>query len=69
MSLSEAPPVKITFSTSQDISDEVLSELLSVDKAVWSEETAGIGEFFAKFGDKLPKELASELEGLKSRLA
>ncbi len=52
-----------------DISDETLTELLSVDKAVWSEEIAGIGEFFAKFGDKLPKELASELEGLKNRLA
>ncbi len=52
-----------------DISDETLVELLSVDKAVWADELAGIGEFFAKFGDKLPKELADELEGLKSRLA
>ncbi len=55
--------------TGLDISDEVLSELLSVDKDVWMEETKGIGEFFAKFGDRLPKELAQELENLKARLA
>ncbi len=54
--------------TGLDISDEVLDELLSVDKEVWLEETKGISEFFAKFGDRLPKELAAELEGLKARL-
>ncbi len=54
--------------TGLDISDEVLTELLSVDKEVWLEETKGIAEFFAKFGDRLPKELAAELEGLKARL-
>ena len=32
MSLSEAPPVKITFSTSQDISDEVLGGAVSFCK-------------------------------------
>ena len=55
--------------TGLDISPEVLDELLSVDKEVWLEEIKGIGEFFAKFGDKLPKELAAELENLKARLA
>ncbi len=55
--------------TGLDISDEVLDELLSVDKEVWLEETKGISEFFAKFGDRLPKELAAELEGLKARLS
>lgn len=55
--------------TGLDISDEVLTELLSVDKEVWLEETKGISEFFAKFGDRLPKELAAELEGLKARLS
>jgi phosphoenolpyruvate carboxykinase (GTP) len=51
-----------------NISDEVLSELLNVDKSVWAEETDGIAEFFAKIGDKLPSELASQLDGLKIRL-
>ena len=51
-----------------DISDATLEELLSVDKEVWAQETAGIGEFFAKFGDRLPKELAEELETLKANL-
>ena len=52
-----------------DISDDTLTELLSIDKDVWLKETEGIGEFFAKFGDKLPKELAEELDNLKKRLS
>ena len=52
-----------------NISDEVLTELLSVDKAVWTDEIKGIEEFFAKFGNKLPTELTKELENLKSRLS
>jgi len=54
--------------TGLDIDDKALSELLSVDKAVWKEEAAGIEEYFAQFGDKLPKELARELETLKANL-
>ena len=55
--------------TGLDISDDTLTELLSIDKEVWLKETEGIGEFFAKFGDKLPKELAEELDNLKKRLS
>ncbi len=55
--------------TGLDISDDTLTELLSIDKDVWLKETEGIGEFFAKFGDKLPKELAEELDNLKKRLS
>jgi Phosphoenolpyruvate carboxykinase (GTP) len=51
------------------ISDEVLTELLKVDTSLWKDEAAGIEEFFAKFGDRLPKELITELDNLKSRLA
>ena len=51
------------------ISDEVLAELLKVDTALWKDEATGIEEFFAKFGDRLPKELITELDNLKSRLA
>ena len=54
--------------TGLDIDDKALSELLSVDKAVWKEEAEGIAEYFAQFGDKLPKELARELETLKENL-
>ncbi len=51
-----------------DISRETLAELLNVDSAMWKEETAGIGEFFNKFGNRMPKELTAELEALKARL-
>ena len=52
-----------------DITDDVMTELLDVDKNVWLGEIDGIAEFFAKFGDKLPKEMANELNSLKDRLS
>ncbi|MDR1094538.1 MAG: phosphoenolpyruvate carboxykinase (GTP) [Clostridiales bacterium] len=45
-----------------------MKELLNVDAAVWREEAKGIGEFFNRFGNRLPKELKEELEELKARL-
>lgn len=52
----------------EDVTTETVAELLSVDKALWQEDAAGIREFYAKFGDKLPKELAEELETLEKNL-
>ena len=52
-----------------DISDKTLAELLDVDTQLWKDEAVGIEEFFAKFGDRLPKELNTELETLKANLA
>ncbi len=52
-----------------DVSLDTLKDILSVDKNLWTAEAAGIEEFYAKFGDKLPKTLRSELEQLKERLA
>ncbi len=51
-----------------DIGTDVVADLLSVDKDLWKEEAAGIREFYAQFGDRLPKELVKELEGLEERL-
>ena len=49
--------------------DEVtLRDLLTVDKALWTEEVNGIHEFYGKFGGKLPKVLHEQLEGLENRL-
>ncbi len=45
-----------------------LEGILEVDKDLWKNEIAGIEEFYAKFGDKLPKELAKELDTLKNNL-
>jgi len=50
------------------VSPEDIAELLSVDKESWLKEVAMTKEFFQKFGDKLPKELKSELEALEKRL-
>lgn len=51
-----------------DIDVSVIEDLLSVDKDLWKEEAKGIHEFYAKFGDRLPKELSAELDALEERL-
>ncbi|MEG0824783.1 MAG: phosphoenolpyruvate carboxykinase (GTP) [Oscillospiraceae bacterium] len=50
------------------VTEETLKELLTVDPALWREETRGIREFYAKFGDRLPHELAEELDRLERKL-
>ena len=51
-----------------DISKETLESILTVNKDQWMKEAEGIEEFYAKFGDKLPKELSDELAALKNNL-
>ena len=51
-----------------EVSLESLQSILDVDKSLWANEADGIAEFYQKFGDKLPKELADELETLKANL-
>ncbi len=51
-----------------EVSLESLESILDVDKSLWANETDGIAEFYQKFGDKLPKELADELDTLKANL-
>ena len=51
-----------------EVSLESLESILDVDKALWAQEADGIGEFYAKFGDKLPETLKAELETLKANL-
>ena len=43
--------------------------LLTIDKQVWLEDVANIEEYFAQFGDKLPKEMTDELAKLKANLS
>ncbi len=64
----EPKPEDINVEGLDGITTETIKGLLSVDKDLWREEANGIGEFYAKFGDKLPKELAGELDALKARL-
>lgn len=46
-----------------------INGLLTIDKQVWLEDIANIEEYFAQFGDKLPKEMADELAKLKANLS
>jgi phosphoenolpyruvate carboxykinase (GTP) len=51
-----------------EVSRETLQGLLTVDKALWREEAAGIRTFYAKFGDKLPQSLQDSLDTLEKNL-
>ena len=51
-----------------DICDADLDELLKVDNKEWLDVIPAMREHYAKFGDKLPKALAGELDALEARL-
>ena len=51
-----------------EVSADQLKEILSVDNSLWEDEAKGIEEFYAKFGDRLPKALSDELNTLKANL-
>jgi phosphoenolpyruvate carboxykinase (GTP) len=55
--------------TGLDLSEEQMEELLSVDPEELAGSVPAIHEHFAKFGDRLPKELHEELAKLEERLA
>ena len=65
----EPKPEDINVEGLDGITTETVAGLLSVDKELWKEEAKGIEEFYAKFGEKLPKEMSDELAALKARLA
>jgi len=51
-----------------DVSEEDMKKLLTVDKEAWLAEVASIREHYASYGQKLPKELAAQLDALEARL-
>jgi phosphoenolpyruvate carboxykinase (GTP) len=51
-----------------DVSDEDMAELLRVDSVEWRAEVPDIEKHYAQFGDRLPAELAAQLEALRTRL-
>lgn len=65
----KAEDINIEGLEADGITTEVVADLLSVDIDLWKEEAEGIHEFYAKFGDRLPKELNDELANLEARLA
>lgn len=52
----------------KNVSDSDMKELLKVDIEEWKKEVSSIREHYAKFGDKLPNELAVQLDELEKRL-
>ena len=54
--------------TDLDFDIETLKSILKVDKEAWTNEVNEITEHYKKFGDKLPKELADQLNNLKSAI-
>ncbi len=62
------PEISDIDTTDLEISEAQLTELLSVDKAVWMEDVADQEKYFAQFGDRLPAEIKAELETLKNNL-
>jgi phosphoenolpyruvate carboxykinase (GTP) len=54
--------------TGLQINKEDFKSILSIDKKEWAGEALEIENYYKKFGDSLPQELAAELNGLKERL-
>lgn len=53
-----------------NVSADDMKTILSVDVEGWKKEIADVrANHYPKFGDKLPKELTKEMEGLEARLA
>lgn len=51
-----------------DIEKSDVEELLKVNKDEWLKEVESIKEHYAKYGEKMPKELYSQLDALEKRL-
>jgi phosphoenolpyruvate carboxykinase (GTP) len=51
-----------------NVSKETMTDLLRVDPADWVKEHADVGNFFEKFGDRLPEEISEEHSRLGERL-
>ena len=50
------------------VDEATLTELFTVDKALWRKEAADIREYYGKFGSKVPKELLDSLHKLETDL-
>lgn len=64
----EPKPEEINIEGLEGISLDTIKNLLNVDVNLWKEEAKGIHEFFAGFGDRLPKALVTELATLEANL-
>ena len=49
------------------MSKSALEQLLAVSKEEWKAELADQSEFFARFGDRIPRELIQQHEAVQKR--
>lgn len=54
--------------TGLEISDHDMKALLEVDRSAWLEDIADQRKFFEQFGDRLSREIHTEMEALEYRL-
>lgn len=54
--------------TGLDIPDDDIKALLEVDRSAWLEDLADQRKFFEQFGDRLPREMHTEMDALEYRL-
>ena len=54
--------------TGLQIRPEAVTELLSVDKALWTAEARDLGAYFEEFGARVPAALKAEQQALQNRL-
>jgi phosphoenolpyruvate carboxykinase (GTP) len=50
------------------VTQEAMREVLSVDRTEWDTETAGLRQFLAQFGDRLPQEMSRQTDDVSGRL-
>ena len=53
----------------KDVTDSDMAELIKVNKDEWMTELKSIKENYSKFGDRIPKELISELSSMEKRFS
>ncbi len=51
-----------------NVDDQTMAELVSVARDDWRAETESLGEFFGKFGNRLPREIDQQRNALVKRL-
>jgi phosphoenolpyruvate carboxykinase (GTP) len=51
-----------------DIAPTTVAKLLTVDIEGWKKEVPNMREYFARFGDRLPKGITNEVDALEARL-
>ena len=62
------PAKGVIDATGLGVGEATMQELLTICKDDWRADAAGIGEFFAKFGARLPAEMERQRQALIKRL-